>query len=384
MGSTTKGLAILGSTGSIGTQTLDIVRTFPHDFVVVGLAARRSHKLLAQQIREFHPAMAYCEGSKFERAFLEEQRCASSNIDEMASCPDVDIVVAATTGDVAIPATFAGIEAGKDIALANKETVVIAGELVTRAARENRVSLLPLDSEPNAIWQCLRGEDKTISKLIITASGGAFRDTPLDLLAGVTREQALRHPTWRMGAKITVDSATMMNKAFEVIEAHWLFGVEWDDIDVVIHPQSMIHSMVEFADGSVKAQISPPDMRLPIQYALFYPRRLHNPAITPFDPLATGALSFEPMDESRYPCFYFALEVARRGGTWPAALCGADEAAVDLFLDGKIGFLEIKEVIADALRDHRNIEKPTLQDALDAAATARQRAASTAASTMEV
>ena len=319
--------------------------------------------------------MAYCEGSELEKTFLREWDCADTDIDEIAASPDVDIVVAATSGDVAVPATFAGIEAGKDIALANKETVVIAGDLVTQAARDNNVSLLPLDSEPNAIWQCLRGEDKAVSKLIITASGGAFRNTPLDSLADVTNEQALRHPTWQMGAKITVDSATMMNKAFEVIEAHWLFGVPWEDIDVVIHPQSMIHSMVEFVDGSVKAQISPPDMRLPIQYALFYPRRLHNAAIKSFNPVATGTLSFEPLDADRYPCFHLALEVAQRGGTWPAALCGADDAAVELFLAGKIGFMEIKEVIAEALRDHRSIEQPTLQDALAAAATTRTRAA---------
>lgn len=375
MGNTTKRLAVLGSTGSIGTQTLDIVRAYPDDLSVVALAARRSHRLLERQISEFRPSMAYCEGSASEKAFLSAYGCAEREIDEIAAAPDVDVVVAATTGDVAVPATFAGIEAGKDIALANKETVVVAGELVTRAASENDVSLLPLDSEPNAIWQCLRGEDKAVSKLIITASGGAFRDTPLDLLADVTREQALKHPTWQMGAKITVDSATMMNKAFEVIEARWLFGVPWNDIQVVIHPQSMIHSMVEFMDGSVKAQISPPDMRLPIQYALFYPRRLHNPGIRPFDPVATGTLSFEELDAERYPCFFLALEVARRGGTWPAALCGADDAAVDLFLAGKIGFMEIPQVIAEALREHRNIEEPTLQDTLDAAAAARLRAA---------
>lgn len=377
MGSTTKGLAVLGSTGSIGTQTLDIVRTFPDEFSVVGLAARRSHRLLERQIREFRPSMAYCEGSENEKAFLGDYGCADCEIEEIAASPEVDIVVAATTGDVAVPATFAGIEAGKNIALANKETVVVAGELVTQAARERNVSLLPLDSEPNAIWQCLRGEDRDVSKLIITASGGAFRDTPLDSLADVTLDQALQHPTWQMGAKITVDSATMMNKAFEVIEAHWLFDVPWEDIEVVVHPQSMIHSMVEFMDGSVKAQISPPDMRLPIQYALFYPRRLRNPVIKPFDPIATSALSFEPLDMERYPCFRIALEVAQRGGTWPAALCGADDAAVELFLAGKIGFMEIQNVIEEALREHQNIEEPTLRDALDAAANARRRAAGT-------
>ena len=377
MGNSTKALAVLGSTGSIGTQTLDIVRTFPDEFGVSGLAARRSHRLLERQISEFRPSMVYCEGDEREKAFLADYDCVDCKIEEIAASPEVDIVVAATSGDVAVPATFAGIEAGKDIALANKETVVIAGELVTEAASRQNVSLLPLDSEPNAIWQCLRGEEKAISKLIITASGGAFRNTPIDRLADVTHEQALRHPTWEMGAKITVDSATMMNKAFEVIEAHWLFGVPWEDIDVVIHPQSMIHSMVEFVDGSVKAQISPPDMRLPIQYALFYPRRLQNPDIKPFDPVATGALTFEPLDADRYPCFYLALEVAQRGGTWPAALCGADDAAVDLFLSGKIGFTEIGDVIAEALREHRNIEEPTLDEALAAAAAARRRVAGT-------
>ena len=375
MGSTKKRLAVLGSTGSIGTQTLDIVRAFPDEFSVVGLAARKSHSLLEAQIREFGAKMVYCEGSDAEKAFLNGYECAAREIDEIAASPDVDIVVAATTGDVAVPATFAGIEAGKDIALANKETVVVAGELVMEAAREHDVSLLPLDSEPNAIWQCLRGEERAVSKLIITASGGAFRETPIERLADMTHEQALQHPTWQMGAKITVDSATMMNKAFEVIEAHWLFDVPWDDIEVVIHPQSMIHSMVEFADGSVKAQISPPDMRLPIQYALFYPRRLHNPKIEAFNPVGTGALSFEALDEERYPCFRLALDVARRGGTWAAALCGADDAAVELFLAGKIGFMEIPTVISEALREHRNVERPTLDDALDAAAGARRRAA---------
>ena len=374
MGSATKGLAVLGSTGSVGRQTLDIVRSYPDDFNVVGLAAGRNHALLKRQIREFRPALASCQGSPSEKAFLGDYGCADSDMENLAVSADVDIVVAATTGDVAVPATFAGIDAGKHIALANKEAVVISGELLTQAARERDVALLPLDSEPNAIWQCLRGEEKPVSRLIITASGGAFRDTPIDKLPDVTHEQALQHPTWRMGAKITVDSATMMNKAFEVIEAHWLFGVPWDDIEVVIHPQSMIHSMVEFVDGSVKAQISPPDMRLPIQYALFYPRRVPNDSVTRFDPVATGALSFERLEPERYPCFGLAIQVARRGGTWAAALCGADDAAVALFLDGKISFMEIPALIAESLRGHRNIEEPSLQDTMDAADAARQRA----------
>ena len=374
MGSTVKGLAVLGSTGSVGRQTLDVVRSYPDDFNVVGLAAGRNHALLEQQIREFKPDLASCQGSASEKSFLADYGCANCDMEKLAVSADVDVVVAATTGDVAMPAIFAGIGAGKHIALANKETVVISGELVTQAAREHDVALLPLDSEPNAIWQCLRGEEKPISRLIITASGGAFRGTPIDRLPDVTREQALQHPTWRMGAKITVDSATMMNKAFEVIEAHWLFSAPWDDIEVVIHPQSMIHSMVEFVDGSVKAQISPPDMRLPIHYALFYPRRVPNDSVARFDPLATGALSFERLEPERYPCFDLAIQTARRGGTWAAALCGADDAAVELFLDGKVGFMEIPVIITEALRGHRNIEEPSLQDTMDAADAARKRA----------
>ena len=294
-------------------------------------------------------------------------------MEDMVRGPDVDMVVTATVGDVSLGPTFAAMETGKDIALANKETVVMAGEMLAAKADEHGVSVFPLDSEPNAIWQCLRGEGKAVSRIMITASGGAFRDTPIDRLADVTPEQALNHPTWKMGAKITVDSATMMNKAFEVIEAHWLFGVPWDDIHVVIHPQSMIHSMVEFVDGSVKAQISPPDMRLPIQYALFYPERVHNRNIRQFDPVATGSLTFEPWAPERYPCFDIALDIARRGGTWPAALSGADDAAVGMFLARRIGYLEIGAVIQEALSDHRSVEKPSIGEILDAGAWGRRR-----------
>ena len=373
MNDTKKGLVVLGSTGSIGTQTLDIVRTFPDDFRVVGLAARRSLELLEAQVREFHPRLVSCHGSHEEKAGLLSDGCVECHMDEMVCDPEVDLVVSATVGDVALTPTFAAIEAGKNIALANKETVVMAGQMLAAQAREHGVSLLPLDSEPNAIWQCLRGEDKEVSRLIITASGGSFRNTPLDELASVTPEQALNHPTWKMGPKITVDSATMMNKAFEVIEAHWLFDVPWDKIEVVIHPQSLIHSMVEFVDGSVKSQISPPDMRLPIQYAMFYPERVYNENISKFDPVATGALTFDPWEAERYPCFDLALEIARRGGTWPAALCGADEMAVQQFLSGRMGYLEIGPVIQEALKEHQSIEEPSLPDVLAAAEWARKR-----------
>jgi 1-deoxy-D-xylulose-5-phosphate reductoisomerase len=368
-----KGLAVLGSTGSIGTQTLDIVRTFPDDFRVVGLAARRSLRLLEQQVREFRPKLVSCQGSDEEKAALLSNGCMDSSMEAMACDPEVDLVVTATVGDAVLAPTFAAIESDKSIALASKETVVMAGELVTAHAREHAVSLLPLDSEPNAIWQCLRGESGAISKLIITASGGAFRNHALGVLANVTPQQALNHPTWKMGPKITVDSATMVNKAFEVIEAHWLFDVPWDRIEVVIHPQSIIHSMVEFVDGSVKAQLSPPDMRLPIQYALFHPERVYNENIRQFDPVGTGSLTFEPWDAERYPCFDLALDIARRGGTWPAALCGANDMAVQSFLSERIGFLDIGVVIKEALRGHENVADPSLQHIIAAASWAKAR-----------
>ena len=369
-----KGLAVLGSTGSVGTQTLDVVRSFPNDFRVVGLAARRSVELLEAQVKEFNPKLVSCEWADGEKAAVLSNGSRDCSMEEMVRDPDVELVVTATVGDVALDPTLAAIEAGKNIALANKESIIVAGPLLTTMARKHGVELLPLDSEPNAIWQCLKGEARSISKLIITASGGAFRDLEPDQLADVTPEQALQHPTWKMGPKITVDSATLMNKAFEVIEAHALFGVPWENIEVVVHHQSIIHSMVEFVDGSVKAHLSPPDMRLPIQYALFHPNRVHNEAIQRFDPASVGALTFEPMRPDRHPCFQLALDVAMKGGTWPAALCGADEAAVELFLSRRIGFLEIAEVIKDALDGHEPIMEPSAHESLAAAAWAKSRA----------
>lgn len=368
-----KGLAILGSTGSIGTQTLDIVRAFPDQLRVIGLACDKNIELLTSQVREFRPRYVHCNGTSSEKSFLMAYGCRECDLESMVCDPDVDLVVTATVGDVALVPTLAAIEAGKPIALANKETVVMAGELVSGIARAHGVPLLPLDSEPNAIWQCIRGEDTSVSRLIITASGGAFRDTPLGELANVSPQQALNHPTWSMGKKITVDTATMMNKAFEVIEAHWLFDVPWENIEVVIHPQSIIHSMVEFVDGSVKAQISLPDMHLPIQYAIFYPDRLPNDNIHKFDPVATGELTFQKWDSERYPCLPMAIEIARRGGTWPAALSGANDAAVELFLDGKIGFRQIGDVIQNSLEGHRDVVGPELEDVIAAGKSASTR-----------
>ena len=369
-----KGLAILGSTGSVGTQTLKVVRTFPDRFTVVGLAANTSLSSLRTQVEEFRPKLFSCKGTVEEKAGMLSNGSADCGLDEMVADPDVDMVVTATVGDVALGPTFTAMEAGKDIALANKETIVMAGELVMRHAREHGVSVLPVDSEPSAIWQCLRGETGEVSRLIITASGGAFRHTKLSDLARVTPEQALAHPTWKMGPKITVDSATLMNKALEVIEAHYLFGVPWEKIEVVIHPQSVIHSMVEFEDGSVKAQISPPDMALPIQYALFHPDRVYNENIARFDPVATGGLTFEPWEADRYPLFKMALDVGRRGGTWIAALCGADDKAVEMFLSGRIGFLDIGRVIEGVLEDHVSVSQPSLDQITAAARWARHKA----------
>ncbi len=366
-----KGIALLGSTGSIGTQTLDVVRRFPDRLKVVGLAARRSLDLLGSQVREFGPKLVYCEGDDRERAALLEGGRARCTLEEMVLDEEVDLVVTATVGDIALSPTSAALRAGKKVALANKESIVMAGDMLTRLAAQHGGALLPIDSEPNAIWQCLRGEGRAVSRLIITASGGAMRHATQEQLARVTPEQALRHPTWVMGPKITIDSATLMNKAFEVIEARWLFNVPWERIEVVIHPQSMIHSMVEFDDGSVKAQISPPDMRLPIQYALLHPERLENAEICRFDPVATGALTFERLDGNRYPCFALAMDYGRRGGTWPAALCGADEVAVDRFLSGNIAFTDIPGVIDQALTGHQAIDEPTEEDALEAARWAR-------------
>ncbi|MBM3957493.1 MAG: 1-deoxy-D-xylulose-5-phosphate reductoisomerase, partial [Gemmatimonadetes bacterium] len=260
-----KRLVILGSTGSIGRQTLDVVRGFPDEFDVVGLSAGRNAALLQDQIHEFRPRYFHCCGeATLDGATPLDPR-------EMATLPEVDLVVVATVGGVGMRPTFDALNAGKPVALANKEVLVMAGGLVTAAARNADVRILPVDSEPSAIWQCIEGDPRGIARLYITASGGAFRDRSWDSLRSVTPEEALDHPTWKMGAKITIDSATLVNKAFEVIEAHWLFGAPFDRIEAVVHRQSIIHSMVEFSDGSVKAQLGPPDMRYPIQYALMYP-----------------------------------------------------------------------------------------------------------------
>lgn len=366
-----KKIVILGSTGSVGRQTLDIVRQFSEHFKVIGLSAGNNLDLLQQQINEFNPDVVSCERPD---DLLNTNLVKVSSLvshEEVASCPEADIVVAASVGKAGLTPIIAAINAGKNIALANKESIVMAGELIVSLAKKRGVEILPVDSEPSAIWQCIRGEDKDLSKIIITASGGALKNIPLSQLNNVTPEQALRHPTWQMGKKITIDSATLMNKGFEVIESKWLFNLDWNQIEVVVHPQSVIHSLVEFKDRSVKAQLSPPDMRLPIQYAMFYPNRVKNEFIEQFDPIKTGSLTFEKLDHQRYPCFEIALEAASKGGTYTSVLNASDEVAVGKFLNGLIRFTDIPVLVESVLSKHNKIHSPSIEDIIMADEWAR-------------
>ena len=365
-----KRIVVLGSTGSIGTQTLDVVRALPDRFTVVGLAAGSNTRLLDEQVAEFKPRMVH--NAAGHRGAGD---AAWTEPDAMVTEPDVDLVMMGTTGRVGLAPTLAALGAGKAVALSNKEVIVMAGGLVRQAAREGGGAVLPVDSEPSAIWQCRRGEDQPVRRLIITASGGPFRSRTNAEKAEVTPQEALAHPTWVMGRKITIDSATLMNKGFEVIESHWLFDVTFDQIEVVVHPQSIIHSMVEFADGSVKAQMGPPDMRLPIQYAMAYPERVASSAIPTYDPLRHPSLTFEPLDTERNPCFAIALEAGRKGGTYPAVLSAADEEAVHLFLDGRIRFGDIPPLVRDVLADHDGEAEVSIESLLGADEWARRRVA---------
>ncbi len=358
-----KKLVILGSTGSVGTQTLDIVRAFPDHFEVVGLCNGFNAPLLEQQIDEFKPA--YFSSLGDTQTGYGGAKAAPA--EEIVILPEVDIVVAATVGSAGMPTSMAALRVGKTLGLANKEVIVMAGNLLIEAAEAGGATILPIDSEPSAIWQCLEGEVSEPSRLIITASGGAFRDRTWASLDDVTPEQALKHPTWTMGPKITIDSATLMNKAFEVIESRWLFDIPFDKIDVTIHRQSIVHSMVEFSDGTLKAQLGPTSMGQPIQHALFYPERQVNDDLPKLDAVTMGTLTFEEMDQTLYPCFELALEYGRKGGTYPAALAGADEAAVLLFLGGKIKFTDIPDSVAETLAAHDSITSPSVADTIEAA-----------------
>ena len=366
-----KNIVILGSTGSIGTQTLDVVRSLRDRFNVVGLAAGTNLELLSEQVAEFAPRMVWAEAGDVPLP----PGAHRVPMDEMAGAPDVDLVMVATTGRAGLAPTLTALRNGKEVALSNKEVIVMAGELVVSTARLHNAPLLPVDSEPSAIWQCLQGEAQPVSKLIVTASGGPFRTRPIEEIAAVTPQEALAHPTWTMGKKITVDSALLMNKGFEVIECHWLFSVPFDRIDVAVHAQSVIHSMVEFADGSVKAQMGPPDMRLPIQYALTYPERTPSENIPRYDPLRYPSLTFEALDAARYPCFATAVAAGEKGKTYPAVLSAADEEAVHLFLDGRIGFGDIHGIVSDVLDRHEPLDGSDVETVLEADAWARRQVA---------
>lgn len=373
-----KKIAVLGSTGSIGTQTLDVVRA-NGDLQVAALSAGSNIELLETQIREFHPKLA----AVFSEEKASELRSRIRDLDvrvvsgmdgllELAVLPESEILVTAIVGMIGIRPTIAAIEAGKDIALANKETLVTAGHLIMPLAKEKGVRILPVDSEHSAIFQCLAGNDsRSIDKLLITASGGPFRGKKREELRSVTVEDALRHPNWSMGHKITIDSATLVNKGLEVMEARWLFSVDLEDIQVVVQPKSIIHSMVQFCDGAVMAQLGTPDMKLPIQYALYYPERRYL-AGERLDFRTLKEITFEEPDMETFEGLPLAIRAAKEGGTMPTVFNAANEALVAKFLQKKIAFLDIYEGIRGAMEHHRKREDPSLEEILDAEREARE------------
>ena len=369
-------VAILGSTGSVGTQALDVVRSLPGRFRVGALAAGSNTEALGRQLAEFSPAAAcVLPGDAARELRARFPRVSWQPLEEIATDPQVDVVLVASRGLAALPATLAALEAGKKVAVANKESLIVGGRLVRQALEQGRglgAELRPVDSEHSAIWQCLWGEPpEDVARLTLTASGGAFRDLSLGELSGVTPERALKHPTWEMGPKVTVDSGTLFNKGLEALEARWLFDIPLDRIDILMHRESVIHSMVTFVDGSVKAQLGEPDMRLPIQVALAYPGRGRAEPAPPLDLAARGALHFGPVDLERYPALAVALEAGRREDTSAAAVSGADEAAVGHFLAGRMGFTDIPRLLERALQQHEPTAEPDLGALLAAEAWGR-------------
>lgn len=366
-------IAILGSTGSIGTQTLEVVRNYSEDLQVTALAANSNITLLEKQIREFHPELVAVwkeeNAAKLRTMVADLSVRIVSGMDgllEVAVQPQCDILVTAIVGMIGIRPTIAAIQAGKDIALANKETLVTAGHIIIPLAKEYHVDILPVDSEHSAIFQCLNGEDRrTIHKILLTASGGPFRGRSRKELEQVTLADALKHPNWSMGRKITIDSASMVNKGLEVMEAKWLFGVEMQDVEVVVQPQSVIHSMVEFNDGAVIAQLGTPDMKLPIQYALLYPERRYLPGKR-LDFAQLASIQFEKPDMEVFRGLKMAYEVGTQGGTMPTVFNAANEYAVACFLEEKIRFLEIYDIIESCLEAHQKKEAPSVEEILDA------------------
>ena len=370
-----KKLTILGSTGSIGLNTLDIIRQFPQKFRIEALSCRNSIESLSEQIKEFKPRLVCVDTAKQASELRESFRNGNSDpetefvwgtegLKQISSDPEVDLVVAGIVGAAGLEPTFAAVEAGKIVAVANKEPLVMAGELFIQTAKKTGAKLLPTDSEHNAIFQALHDEPpERIAKLILTASGGPFRDLPLDEFEKITLAEALNHPNWEMGRKITIDSATMMNKGLEIIEAHWLFNTPVDKIDVLMQRESIIHSMVEFIDGSFLAQMGLPDMRVPIAYCLGWPERL--PLKIPrLDPVALNALHFEAIDEQRFPCLPLSLKAAKQGGGAPAVLNGANEKVVAAFLNEEIRFVDIAKILASVMQDFDETLEQTAQDSL--------------------
>ncbi|MBD2768261.1 1-deoxy-D-xylulose-5-phosphate reductoisomerase [Hymenobacter sp. BT664] len=378
-----KTLALLGSTGSIGTQALEVVRQQPGRFRVAVLSAQQQWELLARQAREFRPAAVVIgdeAGYHPLKAALAQQPATQvlagpAALAEVVTRPEIDIVLTAVMGYAGLLPTVAAIQAGKDIALANKETLVVAGELITGLVRQHGVRLLPVDSEHSAIFQCLVGEaNNPIEKIILTASGGPFRGRSAQQLEAVTKAQALKHPNWDMGAKITIDSASLMNKGLEVIEAKWLFGLRDEQIDVVVHPQSIVHSLVQFQDGSLKAQLGLPDMKLPIQYALSYPQRLAN-TFPRFSFLDYPTLTFEAPDRAAFPNLELAFGAMRRGGNAPCVLNAANEVAVAAFLREQVGFRQMSDLVAGCLARVSYLAEPLLADLVATDAETRRVAA---------
>jgi 1-deoxy-D-xylulose-5-phosphate reductoisomerase len=377
-----KQIAILGSTGSIGTQALEVIAENPDLFEVFALTANNSDQLLIEQARKFQPEIVVIANDKKYEIVKEALKdlpikvfAGSQSIAEVAEMEPVDIVLTAMVGYSGLQPTIHALNAGKTIALANKETLVVAGDLICDLAKKNRCAILPVDSEHSAVFQCLAGENSPIEKIILTASGGPFRGKDKDFLKNVTPKEALRHPNWSMGAKITIDSATMMNKGFEVIEAKWLFGVNPEQIEAIVHPQSLIHSMVQFEDGSIKAQLGLPDMKLPIQYAFGYPIRLKN-EYPRLDFTTCKEMTFEKPDMEVFRNLAFAYDAMHKGGNAPCILNAANEIVVEAFLKEKIGFLEMSDVIEMTMNKVSFIPKPTYEDYVKTDCEARKIAES--------
>ena len=375
-----KKIGVMGSTGSIGTQTLEIVRKYPEKLRVTALAAGSNAELLEKQVREFKPEFAVmwskqaADGLRARLADTDVKvACGMEGLLEMAALPGMDVLVTAVVGMIGIQPTIAAIRAKKDIALANKETLVTAGHLIMPLARESGVSILPVDSEHSAIFQSMQGEKKSqISRILLTASGGPFRGKARIELEQMRAADALKHPNWSMGKKVTIDSSTLVNKGLEVMEARWLFDVELEDILVVIHPESILHSAVEYQDGAVIGQFGVPDMKLPIQYALFYPDRYPVPGSKRLDLFDVAKLTFEKPDMETFSGLRLAFEAAKRGGTMPTVFNAANEKAVSLFLENKIRFLQIAEVIAAAMEEHSVVDAPGVEQILEAERTAHE------------